>query len=69
MHSSICVAISVGNHKGAIALRYIGMMRVGQHYPHIISHFHGDMHSIRNPSSQKGTYGQNKEDLKMTKIR
>ena len=41
-------------HKGAL---YIGMARVGQ--------FRGNRPSIRNPSSRKGTYGQNMGFLKI----
>ena len=46
------------NHKGAIAPLYIGIVRVGQHRSEN-PHFRGNTHSFRNPSSQKGTNGQN----------
>ena len=53
-------------HKGAIAPLYIGMVRVGQHRSHTFGkpRFRGNRYSIRNPSSRKGTYGQNMGVLK-----
>ena len=53
-------------HKGAVAPLYIGIVRVGQHCSHTFGNpcFRGNTHTIRNPSSRKGTYGQNMGVLK-----
>ena len=55
------------NHKGAIAPLYIGLASIAPIHSEN-PHFCGNRHSIRIPSSQKGTYGQNMGALKMTKI-
>ena len=53
-------------HKGALAPLYIGSCGLASIAPIHSENprFRGNRHSIRNPSTQKGTYGQNMGVLK-----